>query len=301
MELRKAATNWLNTLDAEQRARAKVRYSDHARLDWQFVPRPVRKGVSLAQMSDRQREAAMEILRHAVSASCFEKIERIREQQRFLHETENRGSGCGAPDQDGCLAEFNPDDYFFTVFNEPSSKGEWGLSFEGHHVSINISIADDVIRSVTPFSLGSWPHDDPVLRDEDRAAIELLESFSDDERRVAIVSSETGDNIWNSGGPYPYAMEPFGLAAGRRLRSLIEIYTSNFSDRIAAAWMNEIDFAKVHFGFWGTPGGRREYRVQGPIFLIEFSCVQHEANHVHTVLRDLRGDFGITNPFFRRN
>jgi hypothetical protein len=34
------------------------------------------------------------------------------------------------------------------------------------------------------------------------------------------------------------------------------------------------------------------YRIQGPGFIIEFDNSQNNANHVHTVFRDLRRDFG---------
>jgi hypothetical protein len=34
--------------------------------------------------------------------------------------------------------------------------------------------------------------------------------------------------------------------------------------------------------------------VQGPSFLIEYDNTQNEANHVHSVYRDLENDFGDT-------
>jgi hypothetical protein len=34
------------------------------------------------------------------------------------------------------------------------------------------------------------------------------------------------------------------------------------------------------------------YRVQTPSFIIEFDNTQDAANHIHSVWRDLRGDFG---------
>ena len=35
------------------------------------------------------------------------------------------------------------------------------------------------------------------------------------------------------------------------------------------------------------------YRVQGPTFLIEFNNTQNNANHIHSVWRNMLGDFGI--------
>ncbi len=34
------------------------------------------------------------------------------------------------------------------------------------------------------------------------------------------------------------------------------------------------------------------YRVQGPTIIIEYDNSQNNANHVHTVIRDLKRDFG---------
>ena len=34
------------------------------------------------------------------------------------------------------------------------------------------------------------------------------------------------------------------------------------------------------------------YRIQGPTVLIEYDNTQNNANHVHSVIRDLKHDFG---------
>src|SRR3954463_14812171 len=40
------------------------------------------------------------------------------------------------------------------------------------------------------------------------------------------------------------------------------------------------------------PAQPHYYRVQGPTFLIEYDDTQNEANHIHTVWRDFKDDFG---------
>ena len=40
------------------------------------------------------------------------------------------------------------------------------------------------------------------------------------------------------------------------------------------------------------PGEPHYYRVQGPSFLLEYDDTQNNANHIHTVWRDLANDFG---------
>ena len=34
------------------------------------------------------------------------------------------------------------------------------------------------------------------------------------------------------------------------------------------------------------------YRIQGPMLIIEFDNIQNNANHVHSVVRDLTNDWG---------
>jgi len=34
------------------------------------------------------------------------------------------------------------------------------------------------------------------------------------------------------------------------------------------------------------------YRIQGPTIIIEYDNIQNNANHIHTVIRDLKNDFG---------
>ena len=34
----------------------------------------------------------------------------------------------------------DPELYYFTVFGEPSNESRWGLSIEGHHMSLNFVV-----------------------------------------------------------------------------------------------------------------------------------------------------------------
>ena len=50
---------------------------------------------------------------------------------------------------------------------------------------------------------------------------------------------------------------------------------------IKFAWMGSRERGKGHY-----------YRIQGSSFLIEYDNTQNNANHVHSVWRDFKGDFG---------
>jgi hypothetical protein len=53
-------------------------------------------------------------------------------------------------------------------------------------------------------------------------------------------------------------------------------------------------FEKLIFAWAGSTerGSAHYYRIVGPTILIEYDNTQNNANHVHTVVRDLTNDFG---------
>jgi hypothetical protein len=60
---------------------------------------------------------------------------------------------------------------------------------------------------------------------------------------------------------------------------------------IEAADLNKLQFAWAGEEQSG-PGHPHYYRIHGPTIIIEYDNTQNNANHVHTVIRDLKNDFG---------
>src|SRR5690606_15625076 len=87
----------------------------------------------------------------------------------------------------------------------------------------------------------------------------------------------------------------FSEAQKEGLLQLIAEYANRHRKEIAAKDMEKIkaDFANIRFGWAGglKKGEAYYYRIQGKTFLIEASNIQNNANHIHTVWRDLEGDF----------
>jgi hypothetical protein len=66
---------------------------------------------------------------------------------------------------------------------------------------------------------------------------------------------------------------------------------------LAEVTMSEITrggLDKIYFTWAGgmNKGDLHYYRVHGASFLIEFNNTQNQGNHVHSVWRDLKNDFG---------
>ena len=81
------------------------------------------------------------------------------------------------------------------------------------------------------------------------------------------------------------------------LMLLVEEYAFRIRPQLAELELAEIrkaDIREIHFAWAGAaePGEPHYYRIQGPTFLIEYDNRQNGANHIHSVWRDLTGDFG---------
>ena len=60
--------------------------------------------------------------------------------------------------------------------------------------------------------------------------------------------------------------------------------------------IQQADLNLLSFSWAGSTkrgiGNPHYFRVQGPTIIIEYDNTQNDGNHVHSVLRDLKNDFG---------
>jgi hypothetical protein len=78
---------------------------------------------------------------------------------------------------------------------------------------------------------------------------------------------------------------------------LVRGYLGRFPASFGSEWLEKYvggdGVENLHFGFAGQPDGAGVYyRLQDDRLLIEYDNTQNQANHAHTVVRDLLGDFG---------
>ncbi|HVX11287.1 MAG TPA: DUF3500 domain-containing protein [Pirellulales bacterium] len=314
VDMTQAARDFLAGLSAEQRAEATIRFDDAARLDWHFIPKDKRKGLQIKHMDSQQRKLAHTLLSSAVSQLGYDKAKTIMSLEAILHELEKNKQG--APLRD-------PERYYFTVFGQPSEADRWGLSVEGHHLSLNFVVDGGKIASVTPAFYGANPADvrgdykvgaekgTRVLHAEEDRGFALLKSLSSEQRAKAVIAEKSPPDIRGAAQPQPPQSEPEGVPASelsdeqvKTLWSLLEAYTDNMTPEIGQKRLAEVRDAgikKVYFAWAGPdkPGIGHYYRVQGPTFLIEFCNNQPDgagnpANHIHSVWRQMDGDFGIS-------
>lgn len=307
-----AAQTLVETFDAEQRKTAMLEYDSPDRVGWHFIPKDYRKGLQLKHMSEEQREKTHALLKVALSEMGYRKSAQIMELEKVLEEFE-KGQGRWARDH---LR------YYVTFFGTPGPDSKWGLSFEGHHLSLNFVVDQGKLISTTPQFFAANPAEiknenaagfevgSRVLAKEELLAFELVQSLNDDQREVAVLAAEAPSEIRDAGSAQPPVSEPEGIAyrhlnidQKNLLLNLIEEYANAMPQEIGKARIDKLHYDglnAIHFAWAGAtePGIGHYYRVQGPSFLIEFVNTQPDAagnpaNHIHCVWRDMHGDFAI--------
>ncbi len=298
-----SAARFLATLDEQQQSLTVKPFDDANRMDWHFVPK-TRAGLRLDAMTDDQRLAAQALLRSTLSSEGYLKVNAIIDLETVLRDLEIAGGGSGASRVPGA--------YYLTFFGTPA-RDVWAWRFEGHHLSVNVTVGPGENLSVTPFFMGSNPATIPegprqgfqVLADEEELGFELLASMTGPQRSQVIISNTAPADILLTPGKGLDTIEPAkGLAAQfmtgeqrRLLGDLIAVYVNNLEPEAARVWLERIgsaDPGDIYFAWMGgdKPGEGHYYRVQGPGFAFELDNTQNGANHVHTVWRDKDGDFG---------
>ena len=296
-----AATTFLAYLTAEQQARVLFPLENEERLNWHYIPRE-RRGLSLKEMDGGQRKLAHALLSSGLSRRGYAKALDIMSLESILGELEG-------PTR---RHRRDPDLYYVTLFGTPSDESPWGWRVEGHHLSANFLVVNGNRIAPTPNFFGANPARVPqgalaglrVLAAEEDLARQLLEALDAEKQARALIDAKAPADIITTAEPRVKIDDPRGLPAAemtedqrRRLMDLVVEYTSRIPKDVADTRMDQIEREgrnHIHFAWAGSKkqGEGHYYRVHGPSFLIEYDNTQNNANHIHTVWRDLRDDWG---------
>jgi Protein of unknown function (DUF3500) len=296
-EMRSAATVLLQALDDEQRALAARPFADDAARRWlEYRPLP-RPGACLAAVGGAARKAAHRLLATGLSDHAYAQAMAIIALEEVLDRREQWRRGRHSAD------------YWVSVFGEPAGGEPWSWRFEGHHLSVTMTLTGDAI-SPAPVFLGANPAlvshagravSRPLAPEEDLARA-LLDALGPRGRADAVVSDRApGDIRTGTRAHAQHGIGPLGVAASRLgptpravLGELVALYLDRLPAELAGREAARVTADELHFAWEGptTPGAPHYYRVQGDDLLIEYDNTQDDGNHQHTVLRRPRGDFG---------
>lgn len=293
-----AAKVWLSSLSPEQRHVAVIDLESDERENWHYVPKS-REGLALAKMDDTQRKLARSLLASGLSQHGLLQADSVIALERVLRATENSAH------RDELL-------YFFTVFGTPATNSPWGWRVEGHHLSVNFTVAGGHV-SATPQFVGANPAEvrtagpqsgQRALAAEEDQGRDFVLSLTEAQRRDAIVSTSAPGDILTRNDRQAKAPAPSGLSFAAmtsdqqaKFKALVAVYADRLRTEIAAAELKKIadtGWERLSFAWAGglQPGQGHYYRIQSPDFVIEYDNTQNRANHIHTVWRVFEGDFG---------
>lgn len=319
-EMVAAAEALLSTLDnPSRRSREEMLdiRTDHLRLtmddenrqDWSYWPRS-QYGMLLSLMSTEQRILVHELLSTLLAVKGQLKVTQIMELDNVLEDLEFVGQPRGF------------ENYYLTIFGAPSTDTPWSWRFQGHHLSLNVTLVGGDI-AVTPSFLGATPAEIPTgfmaglrtLRAEEDLGRRLARSLRPAQLKQAKVSDQAPRDLftgnldadafrlkarkdWDS---WRETVQPEGIAvadldAEQRLivqRIVNEVITT-YRPEIANGYLKSIDILDLSFAWMGSLERRSPhyYRLQGGDFVFEYDNFQDDGNHIHTVWRSLSGDFG---------
>jgi hypothetical protein len=275
----------------------------------------LRHGLLLDALGDRQREAALNILRVSLSASGYDNARDV------MKLNEHAGEVTGYRD------EFSEWYYWISLFgrpptnepsNEPSSQ-PWGWQIDGHHLIINCFILGDQL-AMTPDFRGSEPvlarsgkyAGTCVFRDEEAAGVALMNALTPEQKNLATIGTTiprdviTTAQVDNTDLPLSGICYDALTGAQRELmRKLIGIYVDRIRPGHAGIRLAEVlkHLSQTFFGWIGACDETSPfyYRIYSPVILIEFDHLpgiiwdnsEPTRDHVHTVVRTPNGnDYG---------
>jgi len=296
-QMRSRAIALLAALDDSQRARCAHAFADDAARRWIEYRPEQRPGACLAQLSLPARKAAHRLLATALSAHAYAQAMAVVSLEEVLDRAEGWRNG-----------RFSGN-YYVAVFGDPAADDAWSWRFEGHHLSVTMTVRADRV-SPAPIFLGANPArvsyrgrtvSAPLAPEED-LAWELLTALGPDARSTAVVSDTAPADIRSATRSRadrliaPAGIAASHLAAGPRalLDALVALYLDRLPAELAVRQAAAIAAGEMHFAWEGPVrrGTQHYYRLQGDDLLIEYDNTSPDGNHVHSVLRRPRSDFG---------
>ncbi|MCW4385674.1 DUF3500 domain-containing protein [Salinibacterium sp. SYSU T00001] len=313
-----AAERMLSLLSDEQREQ--VSYPLDAP-EWRAWSNPefvvYRVGLRLETLPDEIVDAALAIVRASLSPEGYERVHEAMALNGFL------GELVDLP------RIMNDRSYWFSIFGTPSTDDPWGWQLFGHHVALNfVTVAGRHV--IAPVFLGAEPalsdgERPPLFEKRENIALELAQSFSDEQREVAVVYDSVLDPAMPEGRLHPAderhvagafrdnrvipyeGIRADALTERQRelLRAIVEDTLLLLVEPQREATLRDVDahLEETYFSWYGGTDGTQPFyfRVHSPVIITE---LDHHAGvwlnnrlparfHVHTTLRLPNGnDYG---------
>ena len=300
-----AAKAFLNALTADQRTTAQFTFADTARTKWSNLPngQVTRNGAWFKDLTDIQKQKVHNLLHTVLSQQGYLKFLFIMEYDEGIH---TRLTAASNP----IANRYGNQNYWTSIFGEPSVGGTWGFKFEGHHISLNMTFSKMSV-TCTPMFTGINPAlvttgeyaGKHIMYEEDTLGKGLYNSLSPTLKAKARLGELPKDvDVMVQTGKEPFVKMKQGVTflelneeQKAMVVGLIESWVKNLTPSVADekmkrirrslndmrfVWMGSEDVTQLHY-----------FRLQSPACIIEFSNRDGGIYHYHTMWRDIDEDF----------
>ena len=306
--IKDAVEEFMNSLSTGQREMCTFPIDDKEWRRWSNIDSYKRKGIGLPDLTEKQKELALNILKESLSPDGYHKTQDIMKMEGYLAQLANEFEMLGS------------DLYWFSFMGMPSDTEPWGWQIDGHHLVINYFILGDQIV-MTPVFMGSEPNyieegenaGTRTFENEEKLGLKFYHSLDNEQRKTATLFDRKDYNYNQAASFSDNAILPYsGLNVKSLnetqmdiLKELIGEYTGNIKEGHAEVRMKEVLEHMDHTYFaWVGGGGENDafyYRIHSPVVLIEFDHqipvflpgTKPSKKHVHTIVRTPNGnDYG---------
>ena len=298
----------LAILDDKTKTRFMFTLDSPERQIWSNLPPHLvkRSGIAIDELSDPQRIAFFNFLSSSLSQQGYEKVAHIIAAEAFLDK-----------DTQTSNSRYNPANYWFSIYGEPSMNGNWGWQIDGHHLAMNISISDGVTSSMSPSFIGTEPsvftingkkYSDFISMHQ--SGTNIYASLTKDQKKLATLQQAPSDVLTgaNKDGVIPTLEGIKGSKLSNEQKQLllksIRQWVQLQANENANKRMKEIEanIDNIRFAWVEKKQGTDTYfRIQGPTLIIELLLKAIPKNapkgseHYHTMYRNQTLEYGIKN------
>ena len=312
--IREAAERFLATMSTADLSRVHFAISDPEWRDWSNVDVGIfpRRGISLEEMNEEQKESAWNLLAVALSAEGLEQTQNIMKTEQTLFEIN------GEP------IRYGTEKYYITMMGIPSPDNPWGFQLDGHHLVINYFVLGDQVVMTPAFWGGEPVYADAgmylgnhILQEEQNTGLRLMQSLDSGQRqRATIEASKVRNDQVAAANQDNLVLDYEGIKGSDlnsqqrlQLLNVIRSFVGALREPHAEVTMEEIG-QHIDDTYFAWVGESKDdsvfyYRIHSPVILIEFD---HQGpvgtlhknpagvptrDHIHTVVRTPNGnDYG---------
>ncbi|WP_114855677.1 DUF3500 domain-containing protein [Brachybacterium sp. YJGR34] len=313
-----AAEAFMATLTDEQIETLTYEYDDETKsTSWSNFPVTFvdRAGLNLADLTDEQRAAALEVLEGLLSEESYAMVEGIMGGDEYLLENSS-------------TTEDSLGQYYIAFFGDPSDTDAWSIQFGGHHLGINADLngAESAI-TFAPTHLGVQP---AVYTTEDGEEVQPFDAIYTDafaffdslteEQQATLTSGDV--SMCAPGGTCDFStgsgLTGADLTAEQKelLLELIANWAGMADEETNAAELAEIEATldDTVIAWSGettydmSTGDGISFSISGPDVYVAFQAQEGSAGadvdgvttsgwgHVHTIYRDPSNDYAGSVP-----